>query len=64
MSPLRRVTPRQSPSFFCNADLRLTERGRELGLVDDARWQRLCEKRDALERERDRLSAARVVPIV
>ena len=31
-----------------NADLRLTEQGRELGLVDDARWQRFAEKREAI----------------
>ena len=31
-----------------NADLRLTEQGRELGLVDDARWQRFEEKREAI----------------
>lgn len=33
-----------------NADLRLTEKGRELGLVDDIRWQSFCEKREAIER--------------
>ena len=32
-----------------NADLRLTEKGRELGLVGDVRWQAFCEKREALE---------------
>ncbi|WP_150047729.1 MULTISPECIES: tRNA uridine-5-carboxymethylaminomethyl(34) synthesis enzyme MnmG [Methylomonas] len=31
-----------------NADLRLTEKGRELGLVDDSRWQRFEEKREAI----------------
>ncbi|WP_407353307.1 tRNA uridine-5-carboxymethylaminomethyl(34) synthesis enzyme MnmG [Luteimonas sp. R10] len=38
-----------------NADLRLTGIGRELGLVDDARWARLDAKRAALERETARL---------
>ncbi|MBI3897563.1 MAG: tRNA uridine-5-carboxymethylaminomethyl(34) synthesis enzyme MnmG [Gammaproteobacteria bacterium] len=38
-----------------NADLRLTEIGRELGLVDDARWQRFNDKRDAIAREQERL---------
>ncbi len=38
-----------------NADLRLTEHGHELGLVDDKRYQDLCRKRDALERETQRL---------
>jgi len=33
-----------------NADLRLTEKGRELGLVDDERWAAFCAKRDAIER--------------
>ncbi|WP_332671612.1 tRNA uridine-5-carboxymethylaminomethyl(34) synthesis enzyme MnmG [Aromatoleum sp.] len=40
-----------------NADLRLTEKGRELGLVDDARWDAFCRKRDAIERETARLKA-------
>ncbi|MCC4106976.1 tRNA uridine-5-carboxymethylaminomethyl(34) synthesis enzyme MnmG [Serratia ureilytica] len=38
-----------------NADLRLTEKGRELGLVDDARWARYSEKLELIERERQRL---------
>ena len=38
-----------------NADLRLTEKGRELGLVDDSRWQQFCDKREAIELERQRL---------
>ena len=38
-----------------NADLRLTEIGRELQLVDDARWQYFCRKRDAIGREVQRL---------
>ncbi len=38
-----------------NADLRLTEKGRELGLVDDVRWDAFCRKRDAIERETARL---------
>lgn len=33
-----------------NADLRLTPRGREAGLVEDTRWSRFSEKRDALRR--------------
>ena len=39
-----------------NADLRLTSIGRELGLIDDARWQRYSWKHDAIEREQARLS--------
>ncbi|WP_213662230.1 tRNA uridine-5-carboxymethylaminomethyl(34) synthesis enzyme MnmG [Stutzerimonas stutzeri] len=38
-----------------NADLRLTEKGRELGLVDDARWAAFCAKREGIEREEQRL---------
>ena len=38
-----------------NADLRLTEKGRELGLVDDERWRVFCEKRDGSARETERL---------
>jgi tRNA uridine 5-carboxymethylaminomethyl modification enzyme len=39
-----------------NADLRLTETGRRLGLVDNARWDAFCRKREAIEREKARLS--------
>ena len=45
-----------------NADLRLTETGRELGLVDDRRWQVFCKRREAIEKERLRLSAVVVTP--
>ena len=38
-----------------NADIRLTERGREVGLVDDARWKRFNEKMENIELERQRL---------
>jgi tRNA uridine 5-carboxymethylaminomethyl modification enzyme len=40
-----------------NADARLTEIGRNFGLVNDARWQAYCEKREAVERETARLKA-------
>lgn len=45
-----------------NADLRLTETGRTLGLVDDQRWAVFCEKRDGMEREQARLQATWVRP--
>ncbi|ERL95631.1 hypothetical protein D910_00055 [Dendroctonus ponderosae] len=45
-----------------NADLRLTEKGRELGLVDDARWARFNEKREMIELERQRLRGIWVSP--
>ncbi|WP_445158807.1 tRNA uridine-5-carboxymethylaminomethyl(34) synthesis enzyme MnmG [Halomonas sp. E14] len=45
-----------------NADLRLTEAGRELGLVDDVRWAAFSAKREAIERESARLKASWVQP--
>ena len=45
-----------------NADLRLTPVGRELGLVDDARWSRFDARRDAIERETTRLRALWATP--
>ncbi|HZX29756.1 MAG TPA: tRNA uridine-5-carboxymethylaminomethyl(34) synthesis enzyme MnmG [Rhodocyclaceae bacterium] len=45
-----------------NADLRLTEQGRNLGLVDDARWDGFCKKRDAIAREQERLKSTWVNP--
>ncbi|MCY3125043.1 tRNA uridine-5-carboxymethylaminomethyl(34) synthesis enzyme MnmG, partial [Acinetobacter baumannii] len=45
-----------------NADLRLTEQGRELGLVDDERWARYNEKLESIERERQRLKSTWVNP--
>ncbi len=45
-----------------NADLRLTEKGRELGLIDDVRWAAFCTKRDAIEREEQRLKSTWVRP--
>ena len=45
-----------------NADLRLTEKGRELGLVDDVRWAAFCAKSEAIERETARLKATWAQP--
>ena len=45
-----------------NADLRLTEKGRELGLVDDIRWAAFCAKREGIEREEQRLKSTWVRP--
>ena len=45
-----------------NADMRLTEVGRQLGLVDDARWSAFSRKRDAVSRETERLRAIWVNP--
>jgi tRNA uridine 5-carboxymethylaminomethyl modification enzyme len=45
-----------------NADLRLTEIGRELGLVDDARWAAFNRKREAIAHETERLRSTWVHP--
>ena len=45
-----------------NADLRLTEIGRELGMVDDVRWARFNEKLENIERERQRLKSTWITP--
>ena len=45
-----------------NADLRLTELGRQLGLVDDLRWEVFNRKRDAVSRETERLRTTWVRP--
>ena len=45
-----------------NADLRLTEIGRSIGVVDDARWAAFCRKRDAVAAEIERLKSTWVNP--
>lgn len=45
-----------------NADLRLTEKGRELGLISDLRWIRYCEKLESIELEHQRLRDAWIHP--
>ncbi len=45
-----------------NADMRLTEIGRRLGLVDDVRWEAFSRKRDAVAREEERLKCTWVQP--
>ena len=45
-----------------NADLRLTETGRRLGTVDDARWSAFCRKQDEIAREKERLRTAWINP--
>jgi tRNA uridine 5-carboxymethylaminomethyl modification enzyme len=47
-----------------NADLRLTETGRQLGLVGDTQWDAFCRKRDAIEHEQQRLKSIWVNPRV
>lgn len=45
-----------------NADMRLTEAGRRIGLVDDARWEAFCRKQEAINREQERLKSLWVNP--
>ncbi|MBK9987889.1 MAG: tRNA uridine-5-carboxymethylaminomethyl(34) synthesis enzyme MnmG [Betaproteobacteria bacterium] len=45
-----------------NADMRLTEAGRQMGLVDDVRWEAFSRKRDAVSRETERLKSTWVNP--
>lgn len=45
-----------------NADLRLTEKGRELGLVGDERWEAFCKKKELIEREQQRLKDTWIQP--
>ncbi|MFP1739600.1 tRNA uridine-5-carboxymethylaminomethyl(34) synthesis enzyme MnmG [Lonsdalea quercina] len=45
-----------------NADLRLTEQGRQLGMVDDVRWAHFNEKLESIEKERQRLRDVFVHP--
>jgi tRNA uridine 5-carboxymethylaminomethyl modification enzyme len=45
-----------------NADARLTEKGRELGMVGDTQWDAFCKKRDAVSRETERLRGTWVSP--
>jgi tRNA uridine 5-carboxymethylaminomethyl modification enzyme len=47
-----------------NADMRLTEIGRAVGVVDDARWEAFNRKRDAVSRETERLKATWVNPVI
>lgn len=45
-----------------NADIRLTEKGRELGLVDDYRWSQFCKKQESIALETQRLKNTWVQP--
>ncbi len=65
LEPYRMFTSRAEYRLLLredNADMRLTEKGRELGLVDDQRWRAFNDKREAVEQEMQRLKSLCIRP--
>jgi tRNA uridine 5-carboxymethylaminomethyl modification enzyme len=65
LEPYRMFTSRAEYRLLLredNADQRLTETGRELGLVDDARWQAFCEKQEAVAQGQAWLDGVMIKP--
>ncbi|MBC5998186.1 tRNA uridine-5-carboxymethylaminomethyl(34) synthesis enzyme MnmG [Romboutsia ilealis] len=63
--PYRMMTSRSEYRLYLrqdNADMRLTQRGYDIGLVSEDRYQRFLEKKDAVEKELERLKTERVTP--